>query len=308
MVTELDGAVVLAGDFRDLKNVEVVQPKARAFLPFKALYEFDAEQAYVSDPQHNGDWGYYFVIRVVDWREATGDDHESKYNVGLHAVSPQAAGLRAVMQAVKSAGFARDYFERLEGRQARQQALVEMLVQYGTTARLTDDYGDNLRDLMRDARQEAFKARSLLGFYMDRRQNAFGDTGWDFVRGNVAGSRDREHQRYLEDHGLTEDEFQAQREKRAEESAKVVIVPAKLEPYIDGKKPMDHAPEDEWWAYECYRHQDVSPSGVVFDVRIAVGNDGLMKTVACPVCGRPCERKASWTADRMGHGSRGDTP
>jgi hypothetical protein len=241
------GTVVLAGNFRDLKDgVKVVQPKAtQAYLPFKTLFEFDSEQAYVSAPQHNGDWEYFFVIRVMDWREAIGDDRESigdddesKYNVGLYVVSPQAAGLHEVMQAIKSSGYGRDDFKRLKDREARRLFLVEALMQYGVNARLTDEYGNNRKDLMRVARQEAFKARSLFGFYMDRQQNAIGDSGWDFVAGNIGGSRDRRHQQYLESRGLTEEEFQERKEKRAEEAAKVVSVPVKLEPYVDGKKPM----------------------------------------------------------------------
>ena len=235
-----EGAVVLAGDFRDLKQVKVVQRPKAAGVKFTKVHEWDSETMWISAPLHNGDWAYRFVIVLQDWREATGDDTESKWNVTLNVVSPQAAGLRAVRQALKSSGFGDDFFAHMKkaSKEERELVLAEELAQYGTKARLTDEYGNNQRVLLREAREEALKASSLFGFYMDRTQNAFGDSGWDFISGNIAGSKDRDHRKWLEAKGLTEEEFEAKKEKRAEDDAKTVSVPVRLEPYVDGKKPM----------------------------------------------------------------------
>lgn len=57
---------------------------------------------------------------------------------------------------------------------------------------------------------------------------------------------------------------------------------------------------DIWYSFECFQHDD-SPSGLVFDVRLARSVPEL-GIASCPVCSAPCEMRSSWNATESGHG------
>ena len=52
---------------------------------------------WISTRQSNGDFDYYFVIELLNWREAVGDREAppETYNVSLSVVSPQECKTRS---------------------------------------------------------------------------------------------------------------------------------------------------------------------------------------------------------------------
>lgn len=77
---------------------------------------------------------------------------------------------------------------------------------------------------------------------------------------------------------------------------------------------------DMWLAYECLGCPAArcaggreANSGVVFDVRVEASDDFVLPLdgppvqVGCPLCGRPCQVRATWEADPNGYGSRAET-
>ena len=149
---------------------------------FKVLYDFnDGCPVYVSPKRHNGDWPFWFAIRVIDMREHL-PERELKecprYTVELCAVSPEAAGEANLASAIESCGW--------EGMPALDDLVkVELLIQYGVFACLKSVSGNNLATCLKAIRHEAKCADMLFGFYMDRTENAIGNTGWDFIAGNI---------------------------------------------------------------------------------------------------------------------------
>lgn len=56
---------------------------------------------------------------------------------------------------------------------------------YGLCASLAELYGNNEDELLTEAKKQAIPLKGLIGFYLDRPQNAIGSTGWDFLRGDI---------------------------------------------------------------------------------------------------------------------------
>jgi len=56
------------------------------------------------------------------------------------------------------------------------------LAQYGKAAHCWQACGDNLEELIAEAKKRLGKIQSMIGFYLDQRQNAMGDSGWSWVR------------------------------------------------------------------------------------------------------------------------------
>lgn len=144
---------------------------------------------WIGKRQNNGEFDYWLVIEFINWEEATGERNgHHRYWVGLSAVSPQEAGPVHLGQAL--AGWSQ------EGDSPEQEALlpdvvkVEALSDYGVSALLWQETGNNARKLLTQARQQALGAAHLFGFYMDGPQNRIGSTGWDLIRGDIdAGLR-----------------------------------------------------------------------------------------------------------------------
>jgi hypothetical protein len=135
--------------------------------------------SWVSKRLNNGDWDYWLVIELINMHNATGDEEQDKYDVSLYAVSPEAAGEENLNRALDSGG--------LDDDKLRDNALVqvEALASYGIKALLWRDSGGNARKSLREARRESALVESFFGFCMDRRQNAIGNTGWDFIAGDI---------------------------------------------------------------------------------------------------------------------------
>ena len=134
----------------------------------------------VSKRLHNGDWSYWLAIEIIP----RADLEDDMYRTSLLVISPEAAGEQILAEALSAMGCDDETLMEIFG---KPLGLVEALLTYGVTATIGTWCGPNLDRCLVAARDEANAAKMLFGFYMDRRQNGFGATGWDLVAGNVYG-------------------------------------------------------------------------------------------------------------------------
>jgi hypothetical protein len=145
---------------------------------FNISTDNDSEKTFFSKKLNNSDWDYWLGISVVYLRDATGEEDAPVYEVGVFAVSPQAAGEEKMKEAAQCC-CGDDYVIKTELEKA------EILADYGISATLWYEDGNNLKKLFHDAHEKAPIIEMMFGFYMDKRQNMIGNDGWDFISGNI---------------------------------------------------------------------------------------------------------------------------
>ncbi len=126
---------------------------------------------------NNGDWDYWLVLEITNLEEMMGKECEKKYLYTLSAVSPEAAGQKSVDNAVESAG--------REDEDLNEETKAMLLVEYGIKATLYEETGSNYKTLMRHARKDMERISMMFSFHMDRQLNAIGNTGWEFIAGDI---------------------------------------------------------------------------------------------------------------------------
>lgn len=137
--------------------------------------------AFVSKKLNNGEFDYWLVIKVENWLDLVGENEApATYCVTLMSISPDEAGEENLQQAFNCCGPDGESPET-----ATDLMKVDALMWYGVSARLWEDSGNNIQKLMKEARRQAMLTQMLYGFYMDRQQNAIGNSGWDFQRGDI---------------------------------------------------------------------------------------------------------------------------
>ena len=142
---------------------------------------------WISTRQSNGEFDYYFVIEILNWKEAVGEREAppETYNVSLSVVSPQEAGQENCRKATDCCGIEEDMLARAIDHGQCEEILVEALHGYGLSVPVWSKDGNNHKELMRQARGEAQIAAGLFGFVMDRPVNRIGVTGWEHLRGDM---------------------------------------------------------------------------------------------------------------------------
>ena len=136
---------------------------------------------FITKKLNNGDWDYWLVMSIYN---TEGNSVESKkYLVEVSAIAPDAVPQKGIDSALSCTGIAEFYDEQTDYYQ--NMLLVEALGDYGISATLWDKEGNNLSELMREARHETQLINMLFGFYMDKQCNAIGNDGWDFISGNI---------------------------------------------------------------------------------------------------------------------------
>jgi hypothetical protein len=144
---------------------------------------------WISTRQNNGDFDYYLVIELLNWRETVGErEAPAKYNVSLSVVSPDEAKDN-IGAALECCGITAEMLETANG--YRAALLVDALHSYGVHTPVWSKDGNNWRALMREARNQAQCCAGLFGFYLDRPVNAIGTTGWEALRGDITAGLER---------------------------------------------------------------------------------------------------------------------
>jgi hypothetical protein len=149
-------------------------------MKFKTLYNDGNRGKYISKKLNNTEFDYWLILDVIDMDSATGEEGGDKYNVAIQAVSPQQAGQKNVDSALSACGFSDEQLERY-GNDPVVQA--KALSDYGIFAQLWQISGNNLSELLKQARKEAVLIELLFGFYMDRPENRIGQNGWQLIQG-----------------------------------------------------------------------------------------------------------------------------
>ena len=109
-----------------------------------------------------------------------GLEDEQKYLICLRVVS--------VFHATEEMRKASLYTLGLEHKDIKEVSDIDMaqcLVESSYGAMIWQSSGGNADKLMKQARKECDKIEGLLGFYLDKRLNFFGNTGWDFLKGQI---------------------------------------------------------------------------------------------------------------------------
>jgi len=147
---------------------------------------------WISTRQSNGEFDYYFVIELLNWRETVGEREApaETYNISLSVVSPQEAQDK-IGAALDCCGITEAMLQSATGNGYRDSVLVEALYTYGVHTPVWSKDGNNWRALMGEARQEAGQCEFLFGFYLDRPVNRIGTTGWESLRGDLTSALDR---------------------------------------------------------------------------------------------------------------------
>jgi hypothetical protein len=154
---------------------------------FEEIENTDSNIKYISKEINYGDWPFRYLINVMfteewdkEWRKS------GKYHVSIEVVSPVAAKDRA-NDVAKSYGLSLGEFEEY-----REYEKYNMFSEYGIKATLWQKQGNNLQALLIEARKEVKLLGMIFGFRMDAPQNAIGNTGWDFIKGEI-GFKTREN-------------------------------------------------------------------------------------------------------------------
>lgn len=137
---------------------------------------------WISNPQSNGDFTYYFVIELVNWEDAVGKiEAPAKYNVSLSVVSPSEAGGDNLKSAAECCGLSLGDYPNMT-----DEMRVELLHSYGAgVVPVWQDNGNNYRRMMKAAKKAAVEKEFFFGFAMDRPVNQIGTSGWNALQGKL---------------------------------------------------------------------------------------------------------------------------
>jgi len=137
----------------------------------------------VPEKFNNGDFDYWLVIKFTNLEEAMGSDAPAKYNVEIQAVAPSQLTKEQIKRAIEQD--VGDDPEQEKKLLNNKEALVGSLADYGLSATLYSAQGDNADELMKDAKTQITGITGMFGFYMDKQANRLGNTGWDFIKGDI---------------------------------------------------------------------------------------------------------------------------
>ena len=139
---------------------------------------------FISNKQNNGEFDYYFVIELMNWKEAVGEREApaETYNVCLSVVSPDVVGEKNLEAAYSCFGITDEMLDAAKKNGYLADVQVEALHSYAGGVPIWQSNGNNWRKMMKEAKKEANVGEMMFGFYLDRKVNALGETGWERLR------------------------------------------------------------------------------------------------------------------------------
>jgi hypothetical protein len=138
---------------------------------------------WITKKLNNGDFDYWLIISFINFVEETGEKISGKYTyvVEIHAVAPS-----QVPDIEKDSAFTSMRLENKNRSKMTEERIAEIIENYGISANLKTLYGNNAKELMKEARKEVeMIAGMLFGLYMDKPENKIGSTGWDMIKGDL---------------------------------------------------------------------------------------------------------------------------
>lgn len=150
-------------------------------LQLELMEDTDSRKLWISkEPMLDSDWPVWFILKLEYMEEYLSDreiaEFGGKYCVSVEAVAPEALSGEQLKRVQESM----DFYDIVD-----EEVLSIMIADYGCKATLFSKAGNNMKLLLREARKELIAIRTLFGFYMDRPQNMIGNTGWDFIKGEI---------------------------------------------------------------------------------------------------------------------------
>ena len=140
---------------------------------------------WITKKLNNGDWDYWLIIELINMDEHC-SEYEHKYITQITAISPKAAGWKAIRSALRSCGIRfKDFRPEFLKHGGKKRLILESLSNYGISAPLDSFTGNNYRDVLRRARKALPAITGMFGFFMDGSKNLLGHNGWDFISGNL---------------------------------------------------------------------------------------------------------------------------
>lgn len=164
------------------RGLALKQPSNLKGLPFTCVEDTDTGKVFVSYRRATSDMTYYFVIKAEHGGDFGDPSEWPKHVLTLEIVSPtylRKSELRRAWMSWGSEDLAPD----------TDACLIEILRSYGHRYVVAELGGENFAHAYKRLRQEAEMCAGLFGFYVDRRYNAYGNTGWDALRGVVGPER-----------------------------------------------------------------------------------------------------------------------
>jgi hypothetical protein len=134
----------------------------------------------ISKPLNNTEFDYYLILEIIDWKIYNDSQFAplNRYHYSISAVS-----FFALTQEKKKC-----IQEQLQDLQEYSDVTKAMeTYNYGMSACLWSGEGTK-KELHAESRKQLELIPSLFGFYMDKRQNGMGATGWDTIQGNLMPS------------------------------------------------------------------------------------------------------------------------
>jgi len=153
-------------------------------LKFQTLRNDDCDITKMS--QKNTTMVILIFINVIqfNYMEEYVAEPEEKYNVSVLAVSPQQAEAECRKYLAENMNL---NFDEVD-----EKTKVSALVEYGVYSTLFCKMGNNKKELLKTAKEEATQMNFVsFGFMMDKPQNRIGSTGWDFIKGDIMASLER---------------------------------------------------------------------------------------------------------------------
>jgi len=148
-----------------------------AELKFQTLRNDDCDITKMSQKINYGDFDLYYVIQF-NYMEEYVAEPEEKYSVSVLAVSPQQAETECRKYLAENMNL---NFDEVD-----EKTKVSALVEYGVYSTLFCEMGNNKKELLKTAKEEATQMNLFsFGFMMDKPQNRIGSTGWDFIKGDI---------------------------------------------------------------------------------------------------------------------------
>lgn len=140
---------------------------------------------FISKKLNNGDFDYWLILSVDNLHECMDENHPNKYLVSVNAIAPSELPEKEIESALQSMG-QEDLSPAEFTKKYGMLGLLEAISGYMGGAMIFYDEGNNLRKLMKNAREQAEEMGVFLfGFAMDRTMNRIGSTGWDILRGDI---------------------------------------------------------------------------------------------------------------------------
>jgi len=170
-----------------LMAVDPVNVKA---LPFTLVDDCDGCKLLVSERYETGELAYYFVIKSMLGTDIGSAEEWPTHVLELLIVSPTYLHKKELMQVWESCGYGDPYDCPVR----TDVDLVAMIVGYGHAARIAEVGGGNFTQLYKRLAKEASVCQSMFGFYLDRAANRVGNSGWDFMRGDIGRWTSRQAQ------------------------------------------------------------------------------------------------------------------